>query len=81
MPETLKKKAIKLARKNEMSFNAYINHWMQIAVTREETIEWMRQRLHKKDSEKLLSEFGIFLDKTKQGKEPSATEIKKLLKK
>lgn len=81
MPETLKKKAIQLARKNEMSFNAYVNQWLQIAVTREETMEWMRQRLNRKDINKLITEFGVFLEKTKPGKEPTGAEIKRLLKK
>ena len=80
VPDSLKKKASLLARKNQMSFNAFVNQWLQIAVVREETIEWMQQRLRKKNSNQLISEFGAFLNKTKPGKEPSASEINKVLR-
>ncbi|MBN2425162.1 MAG: toxin-antitoxin system HicB family antitoxin [Calditrichaceae bacterium] len=80
VPDALKKKASRLARKNEMSFNAFVNHWLQIAVTREETLEWMDNRLKNKDTKELISDFGRFLSKTKQGKEPSAAELSRLLK-
>ncbi len=80
VPDDLKEKAARLARKNKMSFNAFVNQWLQIAVIREETLEWMESRLNNKNRELLISEFGDFLSKTKQGKEPSATEIKRLLR-
>lgn len=81
IPEKLKRKAMQLARKNEMSFNAYINHWLQIAVTREETLEWMEKRLSSKNSKELISQFGLFLDVTKTGREPGIKKIRQLLEK
>jgi len=80
VPDTLKKKASRLARKNEMSFNAFVNHWLEIAVTREETLEWMETRLSNKNMNELIAGFGNFLNNTKEGSEPSAEEIKLLLK-
>jgi hypothetical protein len=80
VPDTLKKKASHLARKNKMSFNAFINQWLQIAVAREETLEWMDSRLKNRSTKELISDFERFLNKTKQGKEPTATEINRLVK-
>ena len=81
IPEKLKRKAMQLARKNEMSFNAYINHWLQIAVTREETLEWMEKRLSTKNSEERIRQFGLFLDETQTGREPGIKKIRQLLEK
>ena len=81
VPEDLKKKASRLARKNDMSFNVLVNHWLQVAVTREETLEWMDSRLRNKNRRKLISDFGKFLVKTEQGKEPTAKEIERLIRK
>lgn len=81
VPEDLKRKASRLAHKNEMSFNAFVNHWLQIAVTREETLEWMENRLKNLNKKKLISDLGGLLSKTKKGKEPKASEIERLLKK
>ncbi len=80
VPDSLKEKASHLARKNEMSFNAFVNHWLQIAVVREETMDWMERTLNNKNSDEIISKFGEFLCKTKQSKEPSADEINNLIK-
>jgi hypothetical protein len=79
VPDALKKKASRLARKNKMSFNAFVNQWLQIAVTREETLEWMESRLNNKNSELLISEFGKYLSKSKKGKEPTVSQINQIL--
>ncbi len=80
VPDALKKKASRLARKNKMSFNAFINQWLQIAVAREETLEWMDNRLKNKNTKELILNFESYLSKSKQGKEPTAAEVKYLLK-
>lgn len=80
VPDSLKRKASRLARKNDMSFNAFVNQWLQIAVAREETVEWMESRLRNKNSEALIFELGKFLSKSKAGKEPTEGEISQLLR-
>lgn len=75
LPDDLKEKAMRLAKKKNMSFNSLINHWLQAAVTQDETVEWMKRQLKGKDTEKLIKEFGNFLEKTKTGDEPSLDEI------
>lgn len=80
VPDALKKKASHLAKKNNMSFNAFINQWLQIAVAREETLEWMDSRLKNKNTKELISDFERYMNTTKQGGEPSAASINRLLK-
>lgn len=75
LPDDLKEKAMRLAKKKNMSFNSLINYWLQAAVTQDETVEWMKRQLSGKDTEKLIGEFGNFLEKTKPGDEPSLDEI------
>ncbi len=80
VPDNLKEKAVNMAKRNSMSFNAFVNHWLQIAVVREETKEWMNSRLSAKNRAELKSEFEAFLKKTKSGNEPTQKEIEDLLK-
>lgn len=53
-PDDLKYKVMRLAKKKNMSFNGLVNHWLQAAVTQDETFEWMKKRLQGKDSKLLL---------------------------
>jgi predicted transcriptional regulator len=79
IPEDLKTKAMHLARKKNMSFNALVNHWLQAAILQDETIEWMKRRLSGKNPELLITEFGHFLDRTKPGPEPTLDEIEQAM--
>ena len=80
IPEELKDKAMQLARKNNISFNSLVNHWLRAAVMQDETLEWMRSRLNGKDPEALIAQFGEFLEQTQPGEEPSPEEIKKAMR-
>ncbi|HQU74135.1 MAG TPA: hypothetical protein PKV71_04095 [Calditrichia bacterium] len=80
IPEELKDKAMQLARKNNISFNSLVNHWLRAAVMQDETLEWMRSRLNGKDPEALIAQFGKFLEQTQPGEEPSPEEIKKAMR-
>ena len=79
LPDDLKHKAMRLAKKKNMSFNGLVNRWLQAAVTQDETIEWMKKRLQGKDSKLRHAEFGRFLEKTKPGEEPTLKEIQERL--
>ena len=63
-----------------MSFNALVNHWLQVAISQDATIEWMKRKLTGKNPEFLISEFGHFLEKSKPGPEPSSAEIERAKK-
>ncbi|MDZ7341655.1 MAG: hypothetical protein ONB27_09905 [candidate division KSB1 bacterium] len=80
IPDDLKKKAMRLAQKKNMSFNALVNYWLQTAILQDETLEWMKRRLSGKNPEFLIAEFGRFLDRTKQGSEPTLDEIEQAMK-
>ena len=80
IPDDLKKKAVHLAKKKDMSFNALVNHWLQVAILQDETIEWMKRRLRGRNPELLIAEFGRFLEKTKPGLEPTLDEIEHTMK-
>ena len=80
LPDDLKDKAMRLAKKKNMSFNSLVNHWLQAAVQQDETLEWMKSRLSGKDPEFLVSKFGAFLENTHTGEEPSLEEIQRAVK-
>ena len=80
IPDDLKEKAMRLAKKNKISFNSLVNHWLRAAVMQDETINWMNRRLRNKDTERLIAEFGNFLNQTTQGEEPEFEEILKAMK-
>jgi len=80
LPDDLKAKALHLANKENMSLEALVNYWLQTAVLRDETIEWMKARLQGRNPDLLIAAFGKFLEKTKPGDEPSLDEIKQALK-
>ena len=67
IPDELKSKTTQIARKKNMSFNSFVNYWLQVAVMREETIEWMNARLKGKNHNQLIDQFGQFLAKSKPG--------------
>lgn len=75
IPDEMKSKVTRLAAKKGMSFNAFVNQWLNVAILQEETMEWMKRRLGGKNQEELISEFGRFLKKTTPGKEPGLEEI------
>ncbi|MBN2091061.1 toxin-antitoxin system HicB family antitoxin [candidate division KSB1 bacterium] len=79
IPDDLKQKAMQLAKKKNLSFNTFVNHWLQVAVSQDETIEWMKRRLSGKDPELLIAEFGRFLNQTRPGSEPTIDEINEAL--
>lgn len=80
LPDDLKEKAMRLANKNNISFNALVNYWLQAAVTQDETREWMRKRLQGKNQALLIKKLGSLLDQTKPGREPSLKEIEQAMK-
>ncbi len=80
MPDDLKAKALQLANKENMSLDAFVNYWLQTAVLRDETIEWMKARLQGRNADLLIAAFGKFLEKTKPGDEPSLEEIQHAMK-
>lgn len=79
LPDDLKEKAMRLAKKQNISFNRLVNYWLQAAVLQDETIEWMRRQLSGKNPELLVAEFGKFLRRTKAGDEPSLDEIERAM--
>jgi len=79
IPNELKTKAMRLARKKNMSFNSLVNYWLQVAILQDETIEWMKSRMKGKNPELLIKQFGQFLDKSRPGNEPSLEVIKEAM--
>ncbi len=79
LPDDLKEKAMRLAKKKNMSFNGLVNYWLQAAVMQEETVEWMKRRLNGKNPELLISVLGKFLQKTKHGDKPTLSEIQQVM--
>ena len=80
LPDELKDKAMRLAKKKNMSFNSLVNHWLQAAVQQDETIEWMKSRLSGKNPDLETAKFGTFLKKTQLGDEPTLAEIQQAMK-
>ena len=80
LPDELKDKAMRLAKKKNMSFNSLVNYWLQAAVQQDETIEWMKSRLSGKNPELVITKFGAFLKKTQPGDEPTLDEIQQAMK-
>ena len=79
LPDELKDKAMRLAKKKNMSFNSLVNYWLQAAVQQDETIEWMKSRLSGKNPDLVIAKFGDFLQKTQLGGEPSIDEIQQAM--
>ncbi len=79
LPDELKDKAVRLAKKKNMSFNTLVNYWLQAAVQQDETIEWMKSRLSGKNPDLLIAKFGDFLQKTQSGDEPTIDEIQQAM--
>jgi len=79
IPDDLKTKAMRLAKKKNMSFNMLVNHWLQVAILQDETMEWMKRRLSGKNPDFLIAKFGHFLDRTKPGSEPTLDEIEQAM--
>ncbi|MDP6037514.1 MAG: hypothetical protein QGG64_03115 [Candidatus Latescibacteria bacterium] len=79
LPDELKDKAMRLAKKNNMSFNSLVNYWLQAAVQQDETLEWMKSRLSGKNPELVIAKFGSFLEQTQPGDEPTLDEIQQMM--
>jgi len=75
LPDNLKDKAMRLAKKKNVSFNRLVNDWLQAAVQQDETMEWMKSRLSGKNPDLVIAKFGRFLEKTQPGDEPTLEEI------
>ena len=80
LPDELKDKAIRLAKKKNMSFNSLVNHSLQATVLRDETLEWMESNLKGKTSDLAIAKFGSFMEKTQRGDEPTLDEIQRATK-
>ena len=80
LPDELKDKAMRLAKKKNMSFNSLVNYWLQAAVQQDETLEWMKSRLSGKNPDLVIAKFGAFLGKTQSGTEPTLDEIQQAMK-
>ncbi len=79
LPDELKDKAMRLAKKKNISFNSLVNYWLQAAVQQDETIEWMKSRLSGKNPDLVIAKFGDFLQKTQPGDELSIDEIQQAM--
>jgi hypothetical protein len=79
LPDDLKDKAMKLAKKQNISFNSLVNHWLQAAVMQDETLEWMNRRLAGKKPADLIADFGAFLEQSEPGEEPTSDEIQQAM--
>lgn len=79
LPDELKDKAMRLAKKKNMSFNSLVNYWLQAAVQQDETLEWMKSRLSGKNPDLVIAKFGAFLGKTQPGSEPTLDEIQQAM--
>ena len=75
LPDDLKDKAMKLAKKKNISFNSLVNHWLQAAVMQDETLEWMQRQLGGKKPADLIAALGAFLAKSEPGDEPTLDDI------
>ena len=81
IPDELKAKAMRLAKKQNISFNSLVNHWLRAAVIQDETLVWMKRRLHGKDPELLIAQLGDFLKEANSGEEPTLDEISQAMTK
>ena len=81
LPDELKDKAMRLAKKNNISFNSLVNHWLRAAVIQDETLDWMKRRLKGSDPELLIAKFGEFLQKSNAGEEPPLEDISAAMEK
>lgn len=79
LPDDLKDKAMKLAKKKNISFNSLVNHWLQTAVMQDETLEWMNKQLGGKKPVDLIADFGDFLERSEPGDEPTLEDIQQAL--
>ena len=79
LPDDLKNKAMKLAKKQNISFNSLVNHWLQTAVMQDETLEWMNRQLAGKRPVDLIADFGAFLEQSEPGEEPTLDEIQQAM--
>ena len=80
LPDDLKAKAMKLAKKKNISFNSLVNHWLQAAVMQDETLEWMDRQLGGKKPADLIADFGAFLDQSEPGEEPTLDEVQQAMR-
>ena len=79
LPDDLKDKAMRLAKKKNISFNSLVNHWLQAAVMQDETLEWMNRQLGGKKPADLITDFGTFLERSEPGEEPTLDEIQQAM--
>lgn len=79
LPNDLKDKAMRLAKKKNISFNSLVNHWLQAAVMQDETLEWVNRQLGGKQPADLIADFGTFLEKTEPGDEPTLDDIQQAM--
>jgi predicted transcriptional regulator len=80
LPDDLKDKAMKLAKKQNISFNSLVNYWLQAAVMQDETLEWMKRQLGGKKPADLIADFGAFLEKRESGDEPTLDDIQQAMR-
>ncbi len=80
LPDDLKEKAMKLAKKNNMSFNSLVNHWLQAAVMQDDTLDWMQRQLGGKKPAEVIAAFGAFLDYSEPGAEPTLDDMQQAMR-
>lgn len=73
--DDLKEKAQKLASKQGVSLNIFINATLAATVAQQETLDFFSDRLKDVDQETLHRRVLKFMRKTRPGKEPSVDEI------
>ena len=75
LPDELKERAMRLAKKKKMSLNALVRHWLETAVLQDQTMDWMERRLRGKQGEEVVAEFGRLLEQSSPGTEPGRRTI------
>jgi hypothetical protein len=78
MRDDLKRKAQNLAERQGVSLNNYINSIIAASVAQEETLRFFRDRLQDVDLAKLHKRVLRFMEKPRQGADPSPDELRQL---
>jgi len=79
MRDDLKRKAQALAERQGVSLNNYINSVVAACVAQEETLRFFRDRLQDVDLGTLHKRVLKFMEKSRQGTDPSADELRRMV--
>lgn len=79
MRDDLKRKAQRLAERQGVSLNNYINSVVAASVAQEETLRFFRDRLQDVDLAALHKRALKFMEKSRPGNDPSPDELRRLV--